>query len=84
MREKNVAKRFMMVEKYKLICGICARPFGTCIHGPDFPPDRIKVLMKATREDRRIIKRLRKLNATDREIALALDIPEDSLLLQEP
>lgn len=40
-------------------------------------------LIKTTSQDRRYVKRLRKLGASNREIAIALGIPEDAPILCE-
>lgn len=43
----------------------------------------VSFLTKCTNQDRRMIKRMKKLGASNSEIAKALELPEDSPLLQE-
>lgn len=40
-------------------------------------------VLKTSRENARWIKKMRKLGASNREIAIALNIPEDSLQIQQ-
>lgn len=44
---------------------------------------KVKKIIKVTAQDRRYIKRYRKLGMGDHEIAKALGLPEDSLLFAE-
>lgn len=43
----------------------------------------VRGIIKATRENRRWIKKLRKLGMADDQIARAIEIPADSLLFEE-
>ncbi len=49
----------------------------------DEPKKKVEKIVKVTAEDRKWVQKMRQMNMGDREIAIALNIPEDHPLISE-